>query len=53
MTPLHLAVAFRKKDIVKLLLESGSDKNKVNNYGKTPLEIAHQRNYGEIISLFE
>lgn len=40
MTPLHFAVDRGHFEIVKLLIQSGSNVNQVNSDGQTPLMIA-------------
>ncbi|HSW60331.1 MAG TPA: ankyrin repeat domain-containing protein [bacterium] len=47
-TVLHWAVIGGNKEIVKTLLEEGADKNAKNNFNRTPLDIATERNNKEI-----
>ena len=42
-TPLHLPVEGNLEEVVKLLLENGSDTEIINREGKTPLQLAHRR----------
>ena len=39
-TPLHYAVLADDRDIVRLLLDSGADPLRPNDYGRTPLDYA-------------
>ncbi|KAL7287904.1 hypothetical protein TKK_0017967 [Trichogramma kaykai] len=42
-TPLHLALAFGKAELVELLLRNGADPNSASNDGSTPLHVISQR----------
>lgn len=42
-TPLHLAVDIKNVDIVKLLLQHGADKYRVDRFGNSPLSDAKRR----------
>ena len=50
-TPLHIAVQNQDIEIIKILLDSGSDVNAKNAAGQTPLHLAVQTANKEIISL--
>lgn len=39
-TPLHIAMQSRNRDIAKVLLINGADKNRKNKDGKTPLDLS-------------
>ena len=52
-TPLHLAAAHRKTDVVKLLIEAGCDVNKADNEGRTPLFIASREGREDVAALLE
>ncbi|CAL4129830.1 unnamed protein product, partial [Meganyctiphanes norvegica] len=43
-TPLHYCVIYNKTECMRLLLRVGANPNIENNNGKTPLDIAHERN---------
>jgi len=51
--PLHIAVKYKRADIVELLLEVGAQYNSVNDWGKTPLDMAIKQENEEIIDLIE
>jgi len=48
---LHYACMFNNIELVRYLIERGSDVNKVNNYDYTPLHIACELNCDEIIKI--
>ena len=48
-TPLHLAVRARRKEIVRLMLEQKADASLVNASGKTPLNLAKDREMKNIL----
>ena len=50
-TPLHIACKNGNTSIVKELLDSGAYVNRKGCNGDTPLSIAHERDYDEIIQL--
>lgn len=54
-TPLHhVAVRGDAVDVVKLLLEKGADRSKINQYGLTPWELAVRMPHGQKLrALFE
>lgn len=56
-TPFYYACRYRKIEILKYLIESGANINaKVyseNNNGETPLDLAKEMNYTEIVKLLE
>uniref|UniRef100_A0A8R1DRS1 ANK_REP_REGION domain-containing protein n=1 Tax=Caenorhabditis japonica TaxID=281687 RepID=A0A8R1DRS1_CAEJA len=49
MTALHIAVAARNLDVVKLLIELGSSIDLVDNEQRTPLHYASEHGYPEIV----
>ena len=51
-TPLHLAVESDLEEVVKLLLENGSDMEINNREGKTPLQLAHRRGDKRVMKAF-
>jgi len=52
-TPLHLAVTFKQKEAVALLIEAGADLETRNNNNKTPLEDAIDLGAKEIAQLIK
>ena len=50
-TPLMIAAAEGHEQIVKLLLDSGADINKVDEYGETPLFTAAAEGHEQIVKL--
>jgi ankyrin repeat protein len=52
-TPLHLAVAAGKEDIVRLLVEAGADLTARTDFNRTPLHVALQLNPGMVPVLRE
>jgi ankyrin repeat protein len=50
-TPLDYAIIYRFKNLAKLLIAEGADVNAVGFCGKTPLQLAQNRNYTEIVEL--
>ncbi|KAJ3652448.1 hypothetical protein Zmor_018410 [Zophobas morio] len=52
-TALHFAVEKGYKNMVPILLQGGSDINKVNYYKETPLDIARKENRKEIVELLK
>ena len=52
-TSLHRAARRGDKDVVQLLLDRGADATKTDGYGLTPLQLAAQRGYNDIIRLLE
>ncbi len=48
-TPLHVAVKGRHKDIVRLMLRSGADVSLANAAGKTPLNLAKDKEMKNIL----
>ena len=54
-TPLFRAVINSKRggEIIRILLKAGADRNKKNNYGHSPLEIAQKVDDHKIIEYFE
>jgi len=50
-TPLHVASAWGRVDIAKLLIEKGADVNARNNGGLTPLHMAVYWNHPEVAKL--
>ncbi|MHC1704037.1 MAG: ankyrin repeat domain-containing protein [Tenuifilaceae bacterium] len=50
-TPLHFAIASQKIDIVKFLIDKGSDVNITSNTGETPLHIAAKLRMNDIVLL--
>lgn len=54
-TSLHWAVLFyyRSPDMIKSLLEAGADPTIENEDGKTPLDLANEKNAIELVSLFD
>jgi ankyrin repeat protein len=57
MTPLHMASHMGHKEVVDILLRYGADANKKFIHKKwgevTPLDVARQKNNGEIVELLE
>ncbi|GEM_PF-3713285 len=53
MRPLHLAVLQRLPGVVKALLEKGADPSKKDGKGRTPLDLAKEKGFGEIVKLLE
>jgi hypothetical protein len=51
--PLHVAVKNKRADIVEWLLEAGAQYNSVNDWGKTPIDIATKQENKEIIVIIE
>ncbi len=51
--PLLASVHAGKIEVAKILFEKGADLNVKNEYNQTPLSIAKERNYEELIKLFE
>jgi hypothetical protein len=51
--PLHVAVKYKRADIVELLLKAGAQYNSVNDWGKTPLDIAIKQENEEITDIIE
>ncbi|AOW77114.1 hypothetical protein A3Q34_09750 [Colwellia sp. PAMC 20917] len=51
--PLHVAVKNKRADIVEWLLELGAQQNSVNDWGKTPIDIAIKQENNEIIKIIE
>src|SRR5262249_24259970 len=43
-TPLHFAVHFASPEIVAMLLNAGANRAVTNRFGKTPLDLATERN---------
>ena len=52
-TPLHYAAEKGFVDICKLILDNIDDKYPLNNFRKTPKDLAAERNKREILKLFE
>jgi ankyrin repeat protein len=50
-TPLDYAIIYRFKNLAKLLITEGADVNAVGFRGKTPLQLAQNRNHTEIVEL--
>ena len=48
---LHLAVKAKNESTVKVLLEGGADRDDMNAYGETPLDIAEEMKLKEIIEV--
>jgi len=51
--PLHVAVKNKRADIVEWLLEAGAKYNSVNDWGKTPIDIAIKQDNKEIINIIK
>ncbi|CAA7268964.1 unnamed protein product [Cyclocybe aegerita] len=51
--PLHIAVKYDHKEMVKFLLSSGADLGLLDGSGQTPLDIAREGNNTQIISILE
>lgn len=49
--PLHMAVSFGSRDLVKLLLDFGANPNLGNRSNETPLHFAAERGYTDIVQL--
>jgi len=52
-TPLHIAVARGRTDLVQLLLGRGADLTQANTAGATPLDLARATNKQDIIALLQ
>ena len=52
-TPLHLAARNGHKEIAKLLMANGAELNSKAQNGKTPLELAADNEYMELVDLFQ
>ncbi|WP_456201480.1 ankyrin repeat domain-containing protein [Wolbachia endosymbiont of Protocalliphora sialia] len=52
-TPLHVAVQGNKPSTVKLLLGRGADIEVKDTYGQTPLDLATQKGYTDIVKILE
>ena len=52
-TPLHLAVAWGRAEVVTLLLDKGADVNAIDGKGKTPLKIAREIDRPDLVELLE
>jgi ankyrin repeat protein len=50
-TPLHWAVRLDRRDLLELLLKSGSDVNRRNKSGMTPLDLAKRSDFAAIATL--
>jgi len=50
-TPLHLAAANWEENLVELLLAKGANVNAVDKHGRTPLGLASEKGYKEIVEL--
>jgi hypothetical protein len=53
LTPLHYAVYSRSAHIVQLLIQSGAKVTAMNIEGKTPLDIAQEKGFTDIVRLME
>ncbi|CAJ0934862.1 unnamed protein product [Ranitomeya imitator] len=49
MTALHWATEHNHQDVVELLINNGADVNLQSKFGKTPFDIALDRNYPELL----
>jgi ankyrin repeat protein len=52
-TPLHRAVKFNRIALAEALLAHGADQTKMDTKGRTPLEVAAELGFGEMIKLLE
>jgi ankyrin repeat protein len=52
-TPLILAVAKEHEKVIKILLENGADRDAMNKFGETALDIAEEKGNKKIIELLE
>eukprot|EP01052_Picozoa_sp_SAG31_P011911 SAG31_NODE_686_length_12815_cov_5.367175_4_plen_212_part_00 len=52
-TALHNAAESGYSDVVKLLLEAGSDPDIKNAHGKTAMQLAYERHFDGTVSLFD
>lgn len=50
-TPLHLCVYYNQSECLKLLLRSGADPQLTNGEGKTPIQVAKEKNLPYLIEL--
>lgn len=53
ITPLHIAAQNNAIDIATLLILAGANINAETEEGETPLNIAHNYHYEELIALFK
>lgn len=52
-TPLHISCAMSHRKLTRILLESGSKTEMVNNQGERPIDISRRKNYDSITSLLQ
>lgn len=52
-TPLHMVAAQGDIKIVQLLLKANADVEARDKFGKTPLDVAREQGYEEIVQLLE
>ena len=52
-TALHYAVAARRVEIVRYLLEAGVNRTLVNAAGLTAQQLAEEKGYADVVALFE
>jgi glutaminase len=46
-TPLHVAVAERRLEVVKYILSKGGDLEAVDRFGLTPLQVSSMKNFSQ------
>ena len=52
-TPLHYAAKYGNVELAKLLLKAKADPTAKEFHGKTPLELAKERNHHDVVKLLE
>ena len=50
-TPLHNAFSEGRKDVALMLIERGANVTEKGSYGKTPVDLAHEKCHMELIEL--
>ena len=52
-TPLHSAVSGGHLELCQFIIDRVDEKNPQDHYGRTPLALAHQKGFSEIVKLFK